>query len=224
VTGDIEGMVRHYKALGVDYYQIGNEPNLRHENGGDTPNVNGYLDSWIPAARKVAAAGGLPGFGALAPGGDVDDLQFLRDALDGLKTRGAVDTLDKGWIAMHNYTGNRPVEFDKDSNGFLKFRWYDAIVREKLGRSLPIVGTEGGTYVSNRTDGAFPAVDPSRQVREVVEAMRYMDAPHEPYLFANSYWVIANAEGGGHDPQWEPHALFRGDGPSPVVTALQSLS
>jgi hypothetical protein len=204
-------MVRHYKALGVDYFQIGNEPNLRLENGGQEPSVDRYLDSWIPAARRVIAAGGLPGFGALAPGGDVDDRQFLSQALDGLKRRGALDALDRGWISLHNYAGNAPPEVGKDVDGFLRFRSYDAIVREKLGRSLPIVGTEGGSYGTSQTSA-------------VRDGMAYMDRGREPYFFANTYWVIANAEGGGHDPQWEKHALFRADGAIPLVAALQALS
>ncbi|HEY3109800.1 MAG TPA: hypothetical protein VGL23_13655 [Chloroflexota bacterium] len=211
VPGDLEAMVRHYKALGVDYFQIGNEPNLRLENGGETPSVDRYLDAWVPAARRVIAAGGLPGFGALAPGGDVDDRQFLAQALDGLKSRGALDTLDRGWISLHNYAADAPPAVGKDVDGFLRFRSYDSIVREKLGRSIPIVGTEGGSYGPTQTSA-------------VRDGMAYMDGQHEPYFFANTYWVIANAEGGGHDPQWEKHALFRADGPSPLVAALQSLA
>jgi hypothetical protein len=210
IAGDLESMVRHYRALGVDYFQIYNEPNLRLENGGQAPSVDRYLDAWIPAARRVIAAGGLPGFGALAPGGDVDDRQFLAQALDGLGRRRALDTLDRGWISLHNYAGNAPPRVDQDVDGFLRFRSYDAIVREKLGRSIPIVGTEGGSYGASQTAA-------------VRDGMAYMDRALEPYLFANTYWVIANAEGGGHDPQWEKHALFRADGASPLVAALQAL-
>lgn len=207
VGGDVESMVRHYKELGVHYYQVLNEPNLKNENGGQAPDVDRYLDSWVPTARKVIAGGGLPGFGALAPSGDVDDVQFLRDALDGLKARGALDTLDHGWLAAHNYTFGRPLE---DQNGFSKFRWYDEVLRAKLGRSLPIIGTEGGSV------GARPDTD--------VSAMKYMEGRHESYFFANTLWVIANKAGGGHDPQWEKHALIRDDGTSPVVDALRTLA
>lgn len=207
VPGDVDAMVRHYKALGVDYYQILNEPNVRDENGGAVPSVDRYLDAWIPAARKVIAGGGLPGFGALSPAGDVDDVRFLRDALDGLKARDALDTLDRGWLAAHNYTLGRPIQ---DENGFLKFRWYDEVIRAKLGRSLPIIGTEGGTTVGDRNAD--------------VSAMKYMEQPHEPYFFANTLWVIANKAGGGHDPQWEQHALIRPDGASAVVDALRKLA
>jgi hypothetical protein len=207
VGGDVESMVRHYKELGVHYYQVLNEPNLRDENGGQTPNVDRYLDSWIPTARKVIAGGGLPGFGALSPAGDVDDVQFLRDALDGLKARNALDTLDHGWLAAHNYTLGRPID---DQGGFMKFRWYDEVVRAKLGRSVPIIGTEGGTTTGSRdTD---------------VSAMKYMETAHEPYFFTNTLWVIANKAGGGHDPQWEKHALIRDDGTSPVVDALRTIA
>lgn len=203
VPGDVEGMVRHYTGLGVHYYQIGNEPNLRDENGGAAPDVDRFLDGWIPAARAVAAAGGLPGLAPMAPNGDVDDRRFLRAALEGLKARRALDVLDRGWIALHNYVRH-------DGSGFSAFRDYDAIARGVLGRSLPIIGTEGGTTAGNWQDD--------------VSDMKYMARDHEPYFFANTLWVLANKAGGGHDPQWEKHALIRDDGASPVVDALRTMA
>jgi hypothetical protein len=222
IPGDLEAMVRHYKALGVDYYQIYNEPNLKVENPDGVPSVSRYLDYWIPAARAVARAGGLPGFGSLAPGGDYDDLQFLREALEGLKARGALDTLDRGWISLHNYTFNHPIEYAQDSNGFLKFRWYDEVARAVLGRSIPIIGTEGGTFVGAHEDKTFPPVDERRQVQMVTDAYRYMRRA-EPYYFAYTYWLIANEAGGGLDQGFSRHALFKPDGATPLVEALKRL-
>ncbi|MEK7278002.1 MAG: hypothetical protein AAB427_11690, partial [Chloroflexota bacterium] len=69
LSGDLGAMVRHYKAMGVNYFQLYNEPNHEIENDGQSPDVNRYLDLWIPAAKIVAANGGLPGFGSLSPGG-----------------------------------------------------------------------------------------------------------------------------------------------------------
>ena len=222
IGGDIEGMVRHYKSMGVNYFQIFNEPNLAVENRGEKPDVNRYLDNWIPLARRVTAAGGLPGFGALAPGGDVDDLAFLRDSLKGIKARGATDTLDHAWLSMHNYTGNRPVGDTSDSNGFLKFRWYDRIMRETIGRPLPVIGTEGGAYAGNQSDRRFAAMSPDQARDSMANSMAYMNGKQEPYLFANTIWVIANAEGGGHDPQWEKHALFSNGRTNPIVDLLKN--
>lgn len=221
VEGDLEALVKHYLPMGVKYYQLYNEPNLSLENQGQPPDVNRYLDLWLPAAKAVARAGGLPGFGALAPGGEVDDLQFLRQALDGIKQRHETSVLDRAWLSMHNYMFNRPLEYDNDSNGFAKFRWYDQIVREKVGRSLPIIGTEGGAHVGAHNDGSLPPLDENEMVNRMLAAYARTGSGSEPYNFAYTYWLIANEAGGGTDPQFTDHALFRKDGTSPLVEALK---
>lgn len=204
IEGDLAALVRHYRGLGVHYFQLYNEPNLRVENGGRMPDVNRYLDFWLPAARIVAANGGLPGFGALSPQGDVDDLTFLREALRQIKARGAIDALNRAWLSVHNY-----------GTDYLRVRRYDEILRQELGRSLPQIGTEAGVY-------SGPHLSEEEQVRILADAYRYM-RHREPYYLAYTYWVIANALGGGHDPAWEPQALFRADGKvSPLVAILQA--
>ncbi|MCL4533634.1 MAG: hypothetical protein M1370_00525 [Bacteroidetes bacterium] len=222
IEGDLGALVRHYRELGVSYYQLYNEPNLKDENPNGVPSVDSYLDKWIPAAQMVTAAGGLPGLGSLSPGGSFDDIEFLKQVLDKIKQRGEVATLDKAWLGMHNYTFNHPLDYAKDSNGFMKFKWYDAIVREKLGREMPIIGTEGGTYVGSGDDKMFPRVDEAKQVDMVTGAYQYMKS-REPYNFAYTYWVIANEEGGGTDPAFSHQALFKRTGPSPLVDALKKL-
>jgi hypothetical protein len=213
ISGDLGAMVRHYKALGVNYFQLYNEPNHSVENAGQYPDVNRYLDRWIPAAKTVVENGGLPGFGALSPGGEFKDTDFLAQALDGLKARGQLGLLDRAWLSIHNYQGDRPVG---DTEGFTRFKVYADILQQKLGRLMPMIGTEGGTFT------AGPEDEP-RRVQLVTDAYRYMNT-REPYNFAYSYWVIANGQGGGHDSAWEWQALFRNDGTSPLVEALQSLS
>ncbi|HEY8475913.1 MAG TPA: hypothetical protein VIN09_03475 [Chloroflexota bacterium] len=224
IEGDLTAMVRHYRALGVDYFQPYNEPNLPRENPDGQVSVDSYLDRWIPAARAILKGGGLPGFGALAPAAPVDDLAFLRAALEGLRQRGALDTLDRAWISLHNYSFNRPVDYQGDSNGFLKFRWYDQIVREQIGRSLPIIGTEGGAHIDHNLDPRYPPVDEARRDQLLLDAYRYL-ARREPYFFAFTYWVIANEAGGGHDPEYTKHALFKPDGtPTKLALHLRELA
>jgi len=214
ITGDLEAMVRHYNSLGVSYFQLYNEPNLKVETGGQQPDVKRYLDLWIPAAKQVIAAGGLPGIGALSPQGDVDDRQFLAETLAELQARGETRLLNRTWLAVHNYTG--PRDFT-DPDGFLRYRQYDAIIRSILGHSLPMVGTEGGTQLG-------PGVTEEKQVQLMTQAYRYMESHPDPYNFAYTYWIIANEAGGGKDPAFSQHALIRPDGPTALAQALTRLA
>lgn len=206
--GQLEKLVRHYRDMGVHYYQIYNEPNLRFENGGRDPDVNRYLDQWVPAAQAVVRAGGLPGFGALSPGGDVDDLQFLRAALQELNRRGQAGILNWSWLSVHNYDWG-------DGKGFLRYRRYADAIQNELGRLMPMIGTEGGTYSGE-------GLTAQGQVDRVRQSYAYM-ANREPYFLAYSYWIIANEAGGGHDGAFSHQALFRPDGVSPIVEALKEL-
>ena len=212
ISGDLGAMVRHYKALGVSYFQLYNEPNHSVENDWQYPDVNRYLDAWIPAAKTVIENGGLPGFGALSPGGEFKDTDFLSQAIDGLRARGELGLLDKAWLVSHNYQGDRALN---DQEGFSRFTVYADILKQKLGRLLPIIGTEGGSFVTDSFSEA-------QRTARVTEAYRYM-TQREPYNFAYSYWVIANQAGGGHDPAWEWQALIHPDGSSDLVNALKAL-
>jgi hypothetical protein len=222
IEGDIGALVQHYRQLGVHYYQLYNEPNLNDENPDGIPNVDRYLDRWLPGAKAVVAAGGLPGLGALSPGGNYDDMEFIKALFDRIKQRGEVNTLDKAWLSMHNYTLNHPIDYMKDSNGFMKFKWYDRVVKERLGRQMPIIGTEGGTHVGSANDTTFPPITEAKQVEMVTDAYRYM-RNREPYNFAYTYWIIANEEGGGADAGFRDHALFKHGWQSPLVDALKRL-
>lgn len=221
ISGDLTGMVRHYADLGVHYFLPYNEPNLPSENPDGQVSAGGYVDRWIPAAKAILAGGGLPGIGGLAPGAPVDDVQFLHATLDEVKKRGATDLLNQAWISVHNYTFNRPVDYQADSNGFLKFRWYDHVVRQELGRDVPIISTEGGPRMGDDVDHRYPPVDEARRDQIAADAFAYLDH-REPYFFAQTQWVLANEAGGGHDPAWSADALYGPDGaPTPLAQTLE---
>ncbi len=202
--GDIGAAVRHYLPRGVYYYQLYNEPNVNAENRQSFANPNYYARVWADAARQVVDNGGYPGLGALSPGGAYDHYLFLDRTLQAIKFNGDGDLLGRTWLSVHNYHGLRPYN---DPDGFLLFRKYDAIVRSHIWRSMPMIGTEGGSYSS----------DPQVEKEFLMYQYNYMRNA-EPYLFAFSHWLLANSEGGGHDPAWEYQALFRSGFVHPLVT------
>lgn len=202
--GDIAGMVRHYRAKGVYYFQLYNEPNTNVENNQGFANPNLYAVAWAAAARQVISAGGLPGIGGFSPGGEYDHNEFLDRTLRALAFNNDLHLLNHAWLSVHNYHGLRQFN---DPGGFYLYRKYDEIVRSHLGRSLPIVGTEGGSYSSD------PMVE-AQYIAFQYQAMR----TREPFLLAFSYWILANLEGGHHDGRWEYQALFRSGFVHPAVT------
>lgn len=202
--GNIYDLVKHYRAKGVYYYQLYNEPNVNVENRQGFANPNMYAQAWATAARAVVSAGGLPGFGAFSPGGAYNHYEFLDRAMRALAYNGEAHLLNHAWLSVHNYHGLRPLD---DPDGFLLFRNYDEIVRSHLGRSLPMVGTEGGSYSS----------DLNVETQLIAHHYRYMrDA--EPYFLAYSNWLLANLDGGHYDERWEYQTLFRPGFVHPVVT------
>lgn len=202
--GDIGKMVAHYRARGVYYYQIYNEPNANEENSQGFANPNQYALAWAATARDVVDNGGLPGIGALSPGGAYNHYDFLARTLTALRYNGDLGLLNHAWLSVHNYHGLRPLD---DPDGFLLFRNYDEIIRVQLHRSMPMIGTEGGSY----------SPDPQVERQLLTYQYSYMRNA-EPYFFAFSHWLLANKEGGAWDEQWEWQALFRSGFVHPVVT------
>lgn len=204
--GNLAAAVHHYHELGVNYFQLYNEPNLFAEAAGRVPNPDWYVTHWAEAAEVVVANGGLPGFGALSPGGEYNDLAYFRGALESLKRRKQEYLLNTGWISIHNYAQYQPVD---STDGFMRFRLYNQIVVEELGRPLPILGTEGGHYA-----------DMTEQYMHVSQEYGYMK-DREDYFFCHTYWLLGNQIGGAWDSSFEYQVLFHVDGYiDPLVAGL----
>ncbi len=201
--GDLGKMVAHYRARGVYYYQLYNEPNVNEENNQGAANPSQYATMWAVGARDVIANGGFPGFGSMSPGGAYNHYLYLERVLQALKHNGDAGLLNRAWLSVHNYHGTRPYD---DPDGFLMFRNYDQIIQKELNRSLPMIGTEGGSYSS----------DINVEKNLIVYQYSYMREA-EPYFLAFSYWILANREGGSGDNAWEWQSLFRANYVHPVV-------
>src|SRR6185503_8008857 len=112
-----------------------------------------------------------------------------------------------------------------DGDGFFKFRAYREMVHNALGRDVPIIGTEGGTFEGQQEDPRMPAVTAKMAADWTDQAFKYMRDEREPWLFASSVWTIADLAGGASDPRFEAQALFRADGSqNSIVAAMKNLA
>ena len=97
----------------------------------------------------------------------------------------------------------------------------DQTVSAALGRSLPILATEGGTRAGDPPYG--DGADEAQVAADTVAAFERLKTAPDSY-FCCCPWLFGNLLGGGDDPAWEPMAWFRGDGGrQPVVEAVRQL-
>ena len=123
-----KGTVGLLAALGVRYFERGNEPNVAWEwqpaywPGNDWNNwtdavFNKLAADWLADAQYIASQGGLVAVDACSPGGDYDDIMYLERFLKALKLlNGAASLLhDYGWLAVHNAGLNHPLAYPDDA-------------------------------------------------------------------------------------------------------------
>ncbi len=119
----------------------------------------------------------------------------------------------------------------EDHAGWLAFQHFDERARHHLGRSLPILATEGGYLVGEDSDARYPATTPNLHMAQTLEACRVLMGtssrfPAAPdYLFSVAFTVIANQQLGGSSAWWEKFAWYSqrwSGGALPIVRALRA--
>jgi len=186
------------------------------------------MDLLIPVLEAMVQAGLYPLFTPLAPGGDYWDLSFLRSALQIIRGRGKAYLFDRMAVGVHNYPFNKPLMWghggqarwpatrpyycpprSQDHMGFLLSQWYDEVVRQQVGWSLPLICTENGPRIGDSQHPNFPAVDEARHAQISVEmTQRLMDGRLPDYMFNNCFWLLVS----GEDERFEPHAWYKANG------------
>lgn len=200
----VERVVAHYRARGVRYFQIFNEPNAQAEWAhGETPTPEEFMRHWIPVAEIVAQHGGLPGLAPLMTSANHADEIFLEKEYQILLREKRYDLINIMWLAIHNYGG-------MDEQGFLKYKNYARISKFYFRQTIPMLATEGGMG---------DAQNSAETVVNAFDAMKF----REPWFLAYCPWLIGNAVGGGHDETWEAQAWFQRSGPLPIVERVKNL-
>lgn len=163
---DLRRDLQAYAQSGIRYLYLYREPNQmaswpRGARGEFLkPNLpQRFVDILAPSLQRVAELGMIPLLPPLAPGGDYWDLAFLADALQELGRREGLWVERLGLAIAHNIS-DRPVGWGRgggsrwpqacpyhtprgseDHRGFHLFEWYDQIVRQQMGTSLPLIAT-----------------------------------------------------------------------------------
>jgi len=108
---------------------------------------------------------------------------------------------------------------------------YDHLIRNQIGRSLPILATENGYVVGERQDKRYPKTTPQLHAIQTLEACRIMMGtsklfdPAPDYYFCTAFWLLGNYSLGSWAPAWENAAWFSRnwpDGQLPIVKVLMA--
>lgn len=126
----------------------------------------------------------------------------------------------------------------EDSTCFRAFEYFDALVNEAVGHSIPIFTTEGGYNVGQRAgttagdDPRYPKPTPEWAGRLTEDMFRYIQNDGPDYYFACMPWLIAVARIGNLAPPFENQgpwytnqfdAQFKLNGELPIVPRLKAL-
>jgi len=117
-----------------------------------------------------------------------------------------------------------------DASCWRSYEFFDALVRRWLGRSLPVLATEGGYTVGVHADLRYPATTPRLHMAQTLEACRIMMGtskrfpPAPDYFFCSAFWLLGNYTLGHWAAEWENAAWYSSRWPGgrlPIVDVLK---
>jgi len=103
---------------------------------------------------------------------------------------------------------NPGATINDDASCFRAFEFFNNLVVQAIGYSLPIISTEGGVVVGWRDDRRYPRVTPRLHQERTVAMFSYMQTAAPPYYFAMCPWLLANFALGHQNPGWESQAWY----------------
>lgn len=167
---------------------------------------------WGLFADAVLRAGGVPTTPAIESWKYADIFEPLFAVL----ATTYKDLLKQSVIAMHNRTLNHPVNYVKDTGGYLGWRAMDRYVFDRLGEHIPLIATEAGPEPGWDMDSTFPAVSPAMHAIMWRDILSY---PVPDYYLADCGWLWHD-DGTFTDASWVGNRKYAQGGDLPVIKLL----
>jgi hypothetical protein len=179
------------------YMQLYNEPGLAQEWEGAHPiDQEIYLNNLLSAAQSVYDAGGYVGLQFIDP-------EWLRLALQAMKTHGMTQMVDRLFFVPHLYGLNHPPAYEEDRNGVLGFQAFAQVFQEEINFVPIMIVGEGGWRPGEAQDNRYPAIDEVLHRDYHLSVFNWFRSgqlsngqPLPDYLFAFCPWLISDP----HDP------------------------
>lgn len=123
------------------------------------------------------------------------------------------------------------VTISDDPSAWRSYEFYDLMARQHLGRSIPILSTEGGVNVGDRADSRYPRITYELHKEMALEMCRIMMGTSKrfekapDYYFCTSFWLLGNFTLGHYSTWWESQAWYGPSWPGgrlPTVDALKA--
>ncbi len=141
------------------------------------------------------------------------------------------DTLEMVNARRRSSIAPSGVTISDDPSAWRSYEFYDLMARQHLGRSIPVLSTEGGVNVGDRADLRYPRLTYELHKEMTLEMCRVMmgvskrfeKAPD--YYFCTALWLLGNFTLGHYSTWWESQAWYSPNWPNgrlPTVEALKA--
>jgi len=226
-----------YRDVGVKWFVVGNEPNLSGEYVGELPGpkVAAYkvAESYAARAGVVRDRGMWPLTPALALGGNINHRIFFQYFMERIAQLGdPLEILYPGGIGIHcrscgNPLDKGPSDYDVSAR---EWEWFDNVVRQYCGRSLPMANTEAydePDWLGDRR----PPFDWNLWESRNRKQFRWFDPKNPGYRYpdhviCNCFWLAKTPgafDAWDEDGMWDNHTYAHQTGQGLVTNLWQNL-
>jgi hypothetical protein len=238
---------RAYVGAGAHYLETGNEAHHEPEWAEDALMADGSLppdapqqvgQQFLDNEKIVTAAGGIALTPAVDIGGHWPGYDFFKRMFDYILERADSGITERIAIALHNRPLNHPPTYpydevnqadkpgttiEDDWSCWLMYEAIDNYVRSRIGRSLPILGTEAGYSPFSDQDSRYPQITWQSHRDLNLELMRgFGEGDHGDAMFCFCYWY---GEAEPEDNRWYRDSLWNnrrfGGNDTPLAVAMR---